>query len=339
MSRSLSVLMPVLNEESGIAAALSSVLAQVRCTPQILVVDGRSADRTREIVDELARADPRIRLLDNPGVIIPAGLNVALQAADHEFVARVDGHAEISADYLARALDRLAADPTLAGVGGRRRGVARTKVGRSIAAVMSSPFGVGNSINHYAVEYQITDHASFGVYRTSAARQVGGWDVTLAVNEDVDFDHRLRLAGHRIGYDPEMIINWRVRESVGALFKQYRRYGRGKAAMVLKNGRRAVRSRHLAAPTLVLGIALSAAVAPGVPVVLILPAMYLAGVAAVSVLTWRTNPERAGVSLPALPAAFVATHLGWGLGFLEGLLLRRTPALASGDSRTQQAAA
>ncbi|SDS94946.1 glycosyltransferase [Microlunatus soli] len=338
MSRSLSVLMPVLNEESSIADAIGSVLNQAGCDQEILVVDGRSVDRTREIVADLARSDPRIRLLDNAAVIIPAGLNAGLAAARHEFVARVDGHAEISADYLARALDRLAADPSLAGIGGRRRGVARTRVGRAIAAVMSSPFGVGNSINHYAEEYQLTDHASFGVYRTAAARQVGGWDVALPVNEDVDFDHRLRLAGHRIAYDPEMIINWRVRETVATLFQQYRRYGRGKAAMVRKNGRRAVRSRHLAAPALVIGVVLSVVTAPWVPALLIMPGGYLAGIVVVSVVTWCRSAERADVAAAALPAAFVATHTGWGLGFLEGLLFKRSPAVASGDSRSRAAA-
>ena len=336
MSRSVSVLMPTLNEESTVAAAVTSVLRQVRCTPEVVVVDGRSADRTREVVSRLGCGEARIRLLDNPDVIIPAALNVALDAATHEFIARVDGHAEISADYLARALDRLAADPALAGVGGRRQGVARTKIGRAIAAVTSSPFGVGNSINHYATEYQLTDHASFGVYRTAAAREVGGWDESLPVNEDVDFDHRLLEAGYRIAYDPEMIVSWRVRESIGSLFRQYRRYGRGKAAMVRKNGLQAVRTRHTVAPTLVAGTVATLAVSPWYPPVLALLGAYLGGVVVVAAATWWRDPGRGKASVSAMPAAFVATHYGWGLGFLEGLLLRRTPALASGSARTGQ---
>jgi succinoglycan biosynthesis protein ExoA len=334
MSRAVSVLMPVLNEERSVAAAVESVLAQARCTPEVLVVDGRSADRTRERVDALTQTDPRVRLLDNPAVIIPAALNVALRASRTEFVARVDGHAAVSGDYIARALDRLAADPSLGGVGGRRRGVARTKVGRAVAAVMSSRFGVGNSINHYATEFQITDHASFGVYRTAAARAVGGWDESLPVNEDVDFDHRLQLAGYRIAYDPEMVIDWHVRESVAGLFRQYRRYGRGKAAMVRKNGRCAVRTRHLAPPALVLVTVLALLLAPLWPATLTILGLYLTGVVAVSLATWLREPDRRSISLPALPGAFAAAHFGWGLGFLEGLILGRIPAVASGSTRT-----
>ena len=196
MPERVSVLMPVLNEESSVGAAVTSVLSQEGCAPEILVVDGRSSDGTRAAVGELIAAGAPVRLLDNPAVIIPSALNVALAASRTEFVARVDGHAEISPDYLARAIGHLAADPSLAGVGGRRHGVAGCPGRRAaMAAVMSSRFGVGNSINHYATEYQLTDHASFGVYRRAAALEVGGWDETLPVNEDVDFDHRLALAG------------------------------------------------------------------------------------------------------------------------------------------------
>jgi succinoglycan biosynthesis protein ExoA len=334
MPERVSVLMPVLNEESSVAAAVTSVLSQEACEPEVLVVDGRSADRTRDTVGELIAAGARVRLLDNPAVIIPSALNVALAASDTEYVARVDGHAEISRDYLARAIGHLTADPGLAAVGGRRHGVARTRVGRAVAAVMSSRFGVGNSINHYATEFQLTDHASFGVYRRDAAVLVGGWDESLPVNEDVDFDHRLALAGYRIAYDPEMTIHWHVRETVGSVFRQYRRYGRGKAAMVRKNGRDAVRLRHLAPPTLVGLSALALLVAPVWPASLGFLALYLAGVIVIGAVTWWGSADRRDTSLLAMPAAFAATHFGWGLGFLEGLLLGRTPAVASGSTRT-----
>jgi succinoglycan biosynthesis protein ExoA len=334
MPERVSVLMPVLNEESSVADAVTSVLSQEACEPEVLVVDGRSADRTRDTVDELIAAGARVRLLDNPAVIIPSALNVALAASDTEYVARVDGHAEISRDYLARAIGHLSADPGLAAVGGRRHGVARTRVGRAVAAVMSSRFGVGNSINHYATEYQLTDHASFGVYRRDAAVLVGGWDESLPVNEDVDFDHRIALAGYRIAYDPEMVIHWHVRETVGSVFRQYRRYGRGKAAMVRKNGPDAVRLRHLAPPTLVGLSALALLVSPVWPVSLGFLGLYLTGVVVIGAVTWCGSADRGETSLLAMPAAFAATHFGWGLGFLEGLLLGRTPAVASGSTRT-----
>ncbi|MDO5628712.1 MAG: glycosyltransferase family 2 protein [Mobilicoccus sp.] len=339
----VSVLMPVLNEEAGVAGAIASALAQSDhgVDVEVLVMNGPSVDATATIVAGLAAGDPRVRLLDNPVGTIPAALNIGLAAARGEFVARIDGHASVSSDYIARGVEHLRRDGGLAAVGGIRHGVASTSSGRAVALALSSPFGVGNSINHFGAEFCETDHASFGVYRTQVARDVGGWDEGLLVNEDVDFDHRILAAGHRIAFDPQMHIYWHVRESVADLFRQYRRYGRGKAAMVRKNGREAVRARHLAAPVAVAGTAGLAVVATRFPrLAAAAYAPYLLGVSAASVHAWRGRGEAASdPSTPAtsstdvdptsLPGAFMAMHYGWGLGFLEGYVLKKAPAQSS----------
>jgi hypothetical protein len=104
--------------------------------------------------------------------------------------------------------------------------------------------------------------------------------------------------------------------------------------MVRKNGRDAVRLRHLAPPTLVGLSALALLVAPVWPASLGFLALYLAGVIVIGAVTWWGSADRRDTSLLAMPAAFAATHFGWGLGFLEGLLLGRSPAVASGSTRT-----
>ncbi len=361
----VTVVMPVLNEEHCVADAVRSVLAQTFADVELLVVDGDSTDSTADQVLQIAATQPRVRLLRNPSRTIPHALNVALEQARGRYLARVDGHAGVSVTYLERAVTTLAADPRIVAVGGRRIGVARTRAGIAVATALSSRFGVGDSINHYADRAQETDHASFGVFRTDVLRAVGGWDEDLLVNEDVDIDHRIRARGHRIWFDPDMHIYWHVRESVPALARQYRRYGRGKAAMVRKNGHSAVRLRHLAPPALVAALSLAAllAVVGLWPLTVLLVTPYLAALALATALTLRTAepvqppPPPGAVALPPserprsdgarsdgarsgeptgrrpgplpLAAAFVAMHLGWGLGFLEGLLFRLAPAAAS----------
>lgn len=323
----VSVLMPVRNEEQHVVNAIRSVLAQ-QVDAEVLVVDGRSTDRTVELV--LAIGDPRVRVLDNPKRTIPAALNVGLAEAKGEFVARVDAHAHVSADYLVRGEQALRDDPEVAAIGGLRQGIAETPPGRAIALALSSRFGVGNSLNHYAQEPQDSDHTSFGVYRADVARDVGGWDEALLVNEDVDFDHRIAQRGHRLRFDPQMIIFWQVRENLRDFGRQYRRYGRGKAAMVRKNGRNAVRARHLAAPALVgaLGLAAAAAVTGHPRIAATLVAPYVLGVAGATAITSRSD-ESGDVQPVTLAAAFVTMHLTWGLGFLEGLTLRLPPVSGS----------
>lgn len=325
----VSVLMPTLNEAATVVAAVRSVLDQSFQDTEVLVVDGCSEDGCADRVRALAAREPRVRLLENPARLIPSALNIGLAHARGRYVARVDAHATVSDTYLERGVAALEADPTLAAVGGRRVGVARTRTGRAIAAALSSPFGVGDSINHYATEAQDTDHASFGVFRADAVRAVGGWDETLAVNEDVDLDLRLQARGDRIWFDPEMVINWRIRETLQDFGRQYRRYGRGKAAMVLKNGPTAVRPRHLAAPGLV--VLLSTAALAGLTgrrraaAALALPYPVAVAVA----VAYTENADGGSPGPTRLAGAFATMHLAWGVGFLEGITTRAAPTSSS----------
>src|SRR5882757_3663761 len=103
-----SVLIPVLDEESHIRATVAAMRAQeFDGEIEFLFMDGGSSDRTRAILEELAEADPRIRVLDNPGRTTPHALNVGLANARGDFLARMDAHAFYPARYVARGVERL----------------------------------------------------------------------------------------------------------------------------------------------------------------------------------------------------------------------------------------
>lgn len=333
----ISVLMPALNEERAIEDSLGCVLAQRDVELEVLVILGRCVDRTREVVEQIARNDARVRLLDNPRSTIPAALNIGLAHSRGTYLARIDAHSRIDEFYLHNAVRWLESDHRLASVGGLRIGVGDRPVGRAIAMVLSSPFAIGDSINHFARLRQFTDHASFGVTRADAAREIGGWDETLLVNEDVDFDHRLRNAGYLIGFDPQLTILWQTQPTLPRLFRQFRRYGRGKGLMIRKNGMAALRPRHAVPPLAVLGgasIALGGLVAHRGIWLLVTP--YLAGIAAVSARLWwqhRADPGTGPVAWAAVPAGFAIVHTAWGLGMWEGLAGGRQPVQASGNAR------
>src|SRR5689334_1095698 len=104
----VSVLTPVLNEEEHIRATVASMQRQeFDGSIEFLFIDGRSDDRTRAILEELAAGDPRIRVLDNPDRTTAYALNVGLAAARGRFVARMDGHTSYPPGYLADGVRRL----------------------------------------------------------------------------------------------------------------------------------------------------------------------------------------------------------------------------------------
>ncbi len=309
--------MPARNEERAIGAALDSVLDQTYGHLQFVVIDGGSTDRTRAIIEERQKLDPRVEILTNPAPSIPVSLNLGLAAARGRWLVRVDAHSTVPSTYVADLVARLQ-EGTWVGVGGIKPGVGVTPAGRAIAAAMSSRFGVGNSKYHYATTELEVDHLPFGAYPVDLLREMGGWDENLVANEDYELDYRIRDRGGRLLLDPRVVIAWQCRQSVPELYRQYVRYGRGKADVALLHPT-SLSARHVVAPALVGWLALAVLRAPRHPAQAgLMIAPYVAGVAVATRTTRRALDEDA--DWVHLPGAFTAMHIGWGYGFWDGLV-------------------
>ena len=307
----VSVIVPARDEEDSIDATLTALRRQDYPALQIIVVDGGSTDSTVRVVERHMAEDPRIELLPNPRQIIPAALNIALAAARGRWLVRMDAHSTVDDGYVSAAVARLR-EGRWGGVGGRKDGVGTTPAGRAIAAALGSKFGVGGSLYHYGTTEQTVDHIPFGAYPTELLRRLGGWDERLVANEDFEFDYRLRRSGAVLLFDPRLKISWKSRQTVRSLYRQYRRYGAGKLD-VARLHPSSLRPRHLLPPLLVPYLVTAAVVAarrPRLGTALIAP--YAAGLAAASVRTARTLEDPA--SRAFVPGAFLAMHVGWGVG-------------------------
>ena len=331
----VTVIMPARDEAGFIDAALDGIQAQDYGNLQIVVVvDGATRDDTADIVARRAAADPRIELHHNPDGGIPRALNVALAAARGRWLVRVDAHSTVDDDYVRRNVARLQ-DGAWGGVGGRKDGHGVTPTGRAIAAALGSPFGVGGSVYHHGEAEQEVDHIPFGSYPVALLRELGGWDEGLVANEDYEFDYRLRMAGHKLLFDPGIVISWYSRQTVADLYRQYRRYGHGKVAVALKHPA-SMRPRHVLVPAFLAYLALAAGVAvrrPGIAAAMVAP--YAAALTAASVRTGRqleTAQERRSVA-----PAFLAMHIGWGVGFWAGVGAAVRARLAGGTGTNRKA--
>ena len=319
----VALVVPAFNEEASISACLDSICAQSWRELDIVVVDGGSTDATRAIVADFAAHDDRVRLIDNPGRTQPAAMNTSLAHIDAEWLVRVDAHSTVPPGYVEGVMAHLMTG-SWGGVGGRKDGVAYTDAGRAIVAALGSRFGVGNSTYHHGTETQVVDHIPFGAYPTEVARSIGGWDEAITANEDYEFDYRVRQSGRELLFDPSLVIFWETRQDVRAFFRQYRRYGQGKALVLAKHPESAA-IRHLIPGGLVAALVLAAVVLPFRPrwaTALVAP--YVAVIAAATVTTAAALDSSQSRRL--LPAAFSSMHVGYGLGFWEsmlGVLIRR----------------
>jgi glycosyltransferase involved in cell wall biosynthesis len=108
--KTITVGLPVYNGEATIVRAISSVQGQSWTGPlEILVVDDGSTDGSREIVEQLAEADPRIRLIvhgTNRGR--PCARNTILENATGAYLAWLDADDEWYPDKLSLQMRSLA---------------------------------------------------------------------------------------------------------------------------------------------------------------------------------------------------------------------------------------
>jgi cellulose synthase/poly-beta-1,6-N-acetylglucosamine synthase-like glycosyltransferase len=309
----VTVAVPARNEERFIGACLESLSRQTYGNLEILVIDSASTDRTREVVIERAGEDGRIRLLSHPEASIAGSLNAALAAANGTWFVRVDAHATVPEGYVSSLVRHLRTG-RWGGVGGRKDGTGVTAAGLAIAAAMGSRFGVGNSSYHHATTSRRVEHIPFGAYPTSLLREIDGWDEQIFANEDFELDYRLRRLGHQLLLDPAVVIEWRSRQSIGELFSQYRRYGRGKALVAMQHPA-SILPRHVGPPALVCATVAALLTSPWRPLLgAMILSPYVAALALASALVARKLPT--GRARAYVPAAFVAMHYGWGLGFL-----------------------
>jgi cellulose synthase/poly-beta-1,6-N-acetylglucosamine synthase-like glycosyltransferase len=313
----VTVLIPARNEEEFIAACLDAVLVQTYSNIEVIVIDGASTDGTAAVIGAYTRLHRQVRMLSNPRAKIPVSLNLGVAAATGRFIVRVDAHATVNTEYVERAVRHLRTGQW-AGVGGRVDAVGVTATGRAVSAVMSSRFGIGNSVHHYGTKPTAADHVPFPGYPTALVRDLGGWAEELDVNQDFEFDYRLGRRGHRLLYDPGMVIHYHCQQSLSGVFRQFRRYGRGKAKVVRLHPD-SMRARHLVAPALVASWAISALLARRNPWLVL--AANLPYAVAVGAGTLAAGPQlRDAAARRRLPIVFAAVHVAWGLGFWEGLL-------------------
>jgi glycosyltransferase involved in cell wall biosynthesis len=237
----VSIIVPCRNEEAYIARCLDSILASdyPKDRLEVVVSEGRSSDRTREILLAYAAKNPEIILLDNPTGATPAGLNLAIRRASGDIIVRMDAHVLYPSDYvsrLVRGLEESGAD----NVGGVLETVPaeNTPGARAIAIGLAHPFGVGNA--HFRTGARVrreVDTVPFGCYRREVFDRIGLFDEELIRNQDDEFNFRLIRRGGRVLLLPDVLCRYFARRSLRHLAGMYYQYGYFKPLVARKVGR------------------------------------------------------------------------------------------------------
>ncbi len=330
----VSVVVPVRNEEGFIARTLDALLAQEFPEGQyeILVVDGESDDRTRAIVGEYACANSHVTLHENPRRWSSAARNIGINQSSGEFVVIIDGHCELrDRDYLAKvvaAFERSNADCL-----GRPQPLnidRANRVQRAIALARSCWLGHHPDSYIFASgEGFVPAHSVAAAYRRTVFEKVGTFDESFDACEDVELNHRIDRAGLKCYWTDRLALPYVPRASFGGLFRQLKRYGRGRVRLMRKHAE-LTSIKSLMPGLLVAGIvaglfvgAMSRELAVAYVAIV---SLYLSIVFATSiVLAVRSRVLR---MIPLVVTSFLAIHFGAGWGVLvEAIKAERAPGV------------
>lgn len=317
---SVSVIVPARNEERHIARCLNSLLSQdYPGICEVLVFDGGSQDRTQEIVQEISRRNPIVRLLDNPKIQQAGAMNVGIEVAKGVIIVRADAHALYEPDYVSQCVHHLQTTDA-ANVGGPMRPViGKGVVEKAIGFCYLCRFGVGGARFHDSQAEGYTDTVWLGAFWKRIFDELGPFNEEVPRIDDLLFNYRLRAAGHNIYLTPKIKSFYFPASSLRAFLRKAFSNGCaiGRAVLLLPG---AFAPRHL------------------------IPFSYVTTLLVLSILSLQVYWTRlllAGVltlyfslailfSLPALrsyglrvfglmPLVFFALHFQYGLGTLYGM--------------------
>jgi len=207
----VSIVIPMRNEERYIRACLDSILANdvPHHRYKILVVDGDSTDRSREVVAQMQNEYPQIQLLRNKAGTVPPAMNIGIRAARGKYILRMDAHSEYPSDYIGNCIEEL--ERTGAeNVGGRliTKPGADSFVAKAIAYLTQNSIAVGNSKYRTGGAGRYVDTVPFGAFRREVFDRVGLFREDLTRHQDFEFNARLRHAGGKIFLSPRIYLTY-----------------------------------------------------------------------------------------------------------------------------------
>lgn len=196
----VSIIMPIRNEEAYIAQCIDSLLQQdyPQDNMEYIFIDGNSTDQTKSIIKSYMDKYPNLFLvLDNINRTVPYAMNIGIEVARGQYIIRLDAHCEYAKNYISKCvyyLENTDAD----NVGGLADTKGKGYIGESLALMLSSTFGVGNSKFRINGKSGYVDTVPFGAFRREIFEKYGNYNIKLTRNQDNEMNYRIRSGGGKI---------------------------------------------------------------------------------------------------------------------------------------------
>lgn len=288
---------------------------------EVILVDGNSTDKTKLIMEEFSQQDNgfiRVEVKDNPKRTLPSGWNVALTSVEGDIILKVDAHASIPSDFVSKNVKCIRKGEKICG--GKRPNIIdeETPWKRTLLIAENSMFG--SSIASYRRNTGKTYVKSLfhAAYTKEVFDKVGGFNEDLVRTEDNEIHYRMRQAGYKFCFDPEIISYQHTRNSLKKMLKQKyaNGYWIGKTSKVCPQ---CLSVFHFVPFIFVMAITLSTI-------------LFVMGIEFPAITLWNAYlvvdilmsmvsivKEKFSVSLLMLPVLFFLLHISYGVGTVIGI--------------------
>jgi len=327
----LTIIIPCRNEEKFIGRCLDSLMLQnyPKNKMEILVVDGASEDKTREIVKSYSQKYPFIKLLENPKKVTSFALNIGLKKMRGDIMMHTGAHSTYEPNYIAKSVKYLR-EYNADNVGGvlLTKPATNTLAAKSIALVLSNRFGTGNSYFRTGSEKpRFVDTVFGGCYKREVFEKIGPYNENLTRSQDMEFNLRLKKAGGKILLAPDIVSYYHPKSTLAEFFKHNIADGIW-AIYPLKFGAPLFKLRHLIPLLFVGGLLTSAVISiffkPFIFVFSGILALYL--IVSLFFSFSIATKEKNLALIPFLVLAFASRHFGYGIGSFAGLIKLLIPS-------------
>lgn len=273
---------------------------------EVLVVDGKSEDKTREIVESFQLENPqfKIELLDNPQKFTSFGLNLGIKNSQGSVIIRMDAHAGYEKDYVSKCVKYLQ-EYNADNVGGAIKTLPakNTLLAKAIALCLSHFFGAASDFRIGTDQPKEVDTVFGGCYKRAIFDKIGFFNENLKRSQDLEFNLRLKKAGGKIILHPDIVSYYYPKSKLGEFF--WHNFQDGIWAIYpLKFVKIPFKLRHYIPLIFILTLPLT-----------LWPYILLSLFFSLQVALHEKDLRLFFV----MPLAFGARHFGYGLGSLAGL--------------------
>ena len=312
------------NEQAYLPSLLEDLKAQdyPHNKIEVLLIDSMSQDNTKNIMEQFKATTNdflSVKVLPNPKKIIPCGHNVALDNYTGDALIRIDAHASMPSDFISKNVAVLKSGEVASG--GRRPNIIddSTPFKETLLTAEQSMFGSSFAPYRNSNKKMYTSSLFCGMYKREVYEKVGRYNDLLPRSEDNDMTYRIRKAGFKLCYSPDIEFYQHTRSSFSKMLKQkyLNGYWIGKTMGVSP---KCFSLFHFVPFAFVLAIIFTSVLAAfGHPLLSVL--MWLAySMLVLSITVIETIKKPLATNL-LLPLIFLTLHIAYGVGTLLGLIV------------------